>query len=124
MPKKDVQYREEATPVVPKKQTLAPLERKKSDAPTVAIAPSGGQTLRIGDIIFIKITPVMILTQTDYEHIFHANAEALTPNVPKKAIQYREEQAAPVVPKKPTLAAVERKKSDAPTVAIAPSGKY
>lgn len=37
-----------------------PVTRRKSDAPTVAIAPS------------------------DYAHIFHAGAEPLTPNVPKK----------------------------------------
>ena len=42
------------------KKSIKPVTRHKSDAPTVAIAPS------------------------DYAHIFHAGAEPLTPNVPKK----------------------------------------
>ena len=42
------------------KKAIKQVTRRKSDAPTVAIAPS------------------------DYAHIFHAGAEPVTPNVPKK----------------------------------------
>ena len=60
----------------------APLTRKKSDAPTVAIAPS------------------------DYEHIYHAEDQQLIPNIPAN-IQAKKQELPAVTRKKsdaPTVA--------------------
>ena len=86
------------------KKPIKQVTRRKSDAPTVAIAPS------------------------DYAHIFHAGAEALTPNVPKKTGETLGKFGGAILVfsmhsklEFQTIRFIAARKSDAPTVAIAPS---